>query len=92
MNLIFQRSFYLFLLFSINIDLPGQSTCSDPGAILTGSSTALDVNSDGYFSNYSSSGFTLSRNEYTEFEVLTSAGGADVDWTPLAGNDPSNDL
>ncbi|MDW3649043.1 MAG: hypothetical protein R8P61_18375 [Bacteroidia bacterium] len=70
----------------------GQGACSDPGAILTGSSITLDPNSDGYFSSYSSSGYTLSRNEFTEFEVLTGAGGADLSWTPLPGNDPNNDL
>lgn len=66
--------------------------CGTPGIIETGSSTKLDPNSDGYFSIYSGSGFTLSSNEYTEFEDLAGIGGANLDWTRLGGSDPASDL
>lgn len=69
-----------------------QASCGTDGSIKTGSSIILDPNSDGYFSVYSSSGFTVANNEYTEFEVLTGAGGADKGWTRLTGSDPNDDL
>jgi len=72
--------------------LAQRAACGTAGSIEKGSSTVLDKNSDGYFTIYNGSGFTLSSNEYTEFEVLTGAGGADKDWTRLAGSDPNADL
>lgn len=81
-------SFSLFIFSSVFAQQP----CSDPGAILSGASSTLDRNNDGYFSKYNGSGFTLSKNELTEFESLTGNGGADVPWTPLGGIDPNDDL
>lgn len=74
------------------LQVNGQSTCSDPGEILNGSSSVLDPNGDGYFSKYTSSGFTLSRNEIQEFEVLAGSGGDNLAWTPLPGTETPNDL
>lgn len=81
--------FYSSLFYFLPFTLFSQSTCNDPGAIISGASTVLDANSDGYFSSYNSSGFTLSRNEITEFEVLTGAGGDDLAWTALGGGEPA---
>lgn len=69
-----------------------QSSCGTAGSINAGTNPLLDRNGDGYFSVYSSSGFVSANEEYLEFEILTGAGGADVDWTPLTGNEPDSDI
>ena len=68
------------------------AACTVPGSINSGSSTTLDPNADGYFSVYNGSGYTVSNNEFTEFEDLNGIGGANKGWTPLTGDDPDSDV
>ncbi|MFK7923551.1 MAG: T9SS type A sorting domain-containing protein [Bacteroidia bacterium] len=85
--------YYLAILFLIisGGNLNAQS-CGTPGSIERGSSSLLDLNSDGFFSIYNNSGFTVSSNEFNEFEALAQTGGANLGWTRLLGNDPNDDL
>lgn len=68
------------------------AVCGTAGSIERGSSATLDANSDGYFSSYTGSGFTVTSNEFLEFEDLTGIGGANKGWTRLGGSDPNSDL
>ncbi len=81
--------FFFFLVLAPRFTF---SQCATTGSIDKGSSTVLDANSDGYFTVYSGSGFTISSNEYTEFEDLAGSGGANVDWTRLTGSEPAQDI
>lgn len=92
---------YCLLLLSTSFSLPSASitpnpvpfaVCGTAGSIERGSSTTLDANSDGYFSSYTGSGFTVTSNEFLEFEDLTGIGGANKSWTRLGGSDPNSDL
>ncbi len=84
-----------FLLFFVLLNLSPlfiYAQCTTSGSIDKGSSTVLDANGDGYFTAYNNSGFTLSSNEFTEFEQLAGAGGANVAWTRLNGAEPAQDI
>lgn len=78
--------------FVLKNDSASAAACGTPGTIESGSSAKLDPNADGYFSIYTGSGFTVSSNEYLEFEALASTGGANLNWTPLEGSESANDL
>ncbi|MEZ4828790.1 MAG: T9SS type A sorting domain-containing protein [Bacteroidia bacterium] len=82
----------LFLVFIPFFTPTLPPACGTAGSIERGTSSILDPNSDGYFSVYNGSGYTITSNEYTEFEPITGAGGADVEWTRINGIDPPSDL
>lgn len=88
-----KKLLFLAILLTTGYSLSyGQASCGTAGSIEKGTNALLDLNSDGYFSVYNGSGFTVTNEEYLEFESLTSAGGADKDWTPLGGNEPDSDI
>lgn len=83
----------LVFTFSLNPTITFAGSCNTgiAGSIITGSSTVLDPNSDSYFSS-TGGYYTISTEEYLEFESLIGVGGANKNWARLAGSDPSSDL
>ena len=72
-----------------NLTKAGGGSCGSGGFIESGSSTVLNPNGDSYMSR-TAGAWTGTTEEYIEFEELaTGAGGANVAWSPLSGNEPT---